>query len=68
MFSIRSKHVLAASACSRPEIGRLHRQLVDVGAGDERLLTRAGQDDDAHRIVLLQVEDDAPELVERRQS
>jgi len=37
---------------------RLHRQLVDVGAGDEGLVARAGQDDDAHAIVATQIEDD----------
>ena len=44
---------------------RLHRQLVDVGAGDERLLAGAGQDHDAHALVLLQLEDRAAQLVER---
>ena len=45
MFSIRSKTCWPRSACSLPCAGRLHRQLVDVGAGDERLLAGAGDDD-----------------------
>ena len=62
---MRSKTCWPASACSRPLDRRLHRQLVDVGAGDERLLAGAGQDDDAHAVVVLQIEDRPPQLVER---
>ena len=53
-FSIRSKHVLAAQRVLASAGRRLHRQLVDVGAGDERLLARAGDDHDAHAVVVLQ--------------
>src|SRR6185295_5082189 len=44
---------------------RLHRQLVDVGAGDERFLSRAGQYDDADVVVPFELQDDAPQLVHR---
>ena len=43
------EHVLAGERVLAARDRRLHRQLVDVGAGDERLLARAGEDDDAHR-------------------
>ena len=41
------EHVLPGERMLAAGDGRLHRELVDVGAGDERLLARAGQDDDA---------------------
>jgi hypothetical protein len=33
----------------------VHRELRDVGAGDERVLARAAQDDDANLVVALQL-------------
>ena len=45
--------------------GRLGGQLVDVGTGDERLFARAGDDDCADCVVGLEIERDAPQLVER---
>ena len=44
---------------------RLDRQLVDVGAGDERLVSRAGQYHGAHGVVVLQLQNCAAQLVER---
>ncbi len=65
MFSIRSKHVLAGERVLATAGRRLHRQLVDVRAGDERLLARAGHDDDADAFVLLEIEHRSTQLVER---
>src|SRR5207244_6811847 len=44
---------------------RLHRELVDVRACDERLFARAGHDDRAHILVTLQIEHRAAQLVNR---
>ena len=52
-FSIRSKHVLAAQRVLAAAGRRLHRQLVDVRAGDERFVAGAGQDDRPDRVVVL---------------
>ncbi len=42
-----------------------HGELVDVGAGDERLVAGSGHDDRPHAIVLLEFEHGAAQLVER---
>ena len=46
------EHVLAAPGVIAAAVGRQRRQLVDVGAGDKRLVARAGQDDGAHGRVV----------------
>ena len=61
---MRSKTCCPASACSRPTDRRLHGELVDVGARDERLVAGAGHDDRPHAIVVLQFERGAAQLVE----
>jgi len=57
--------MLAGERMLAPGHRRLHRQLVDVRAGDKRLLARPGQDDDAHGVVLLEIEDDVSQFVQR---
>ena len=57
--------VLAAHRVLAAAGRRLHRQLVDVRAGDERLLARARHDHDPDAVVVPQREDRAPQLVER---
>ena len=49
-------------ALRRPQRG----ELVDVGAGDECFFTRAGDDHDTNRRVLLQVQHGMPQFVGRR--
>ena len=44
---------------------RLHGQFLDVGAGDERLLARAGQHDRAHAGVVARRVDGRVEFVQR---
>ena len=65
MCSIEIEHVLPGDRVLAAAGRRLRRQLVDVGPGDERLLTGAGQNHRADAVVALQLEDGAPQLVER---
>ena len=62
---MQSKIGCPCRACSLPCDRRQHRQLVDVGAGDERLLARAGQHDRAHARVVLERRHGARQLGER---
>ena len=57
--SIDVEHVLPGERVLAAAVGRLHGQLVDVGAGDERLLAGAGQDDRADAGVALELEQSA---------
>src|SRR5207247_5903101 len=43
---------------------RLHGKLVDIRAGDECFLASAGQNNGTHALVLLQVENGPPQLVD----
>ena len=45
--------------------GRLLRQLVDVGAGNERLVASSGDHDDADRLVAPEIDERGLELVQR---
>jgi hypothetical protein len=57
--------VLAAKGVLLPLNGSLHRQLVDVCAGNERFLARTGQDDRAHVRVMLERQHGTAQLVQR---
>ena len=45
---------------------RLLRQLVDVGAGHERLVASAGEDDRLHGLVITSRSEDVIDLLDRR--
>ena len=58
--------MLAGERVLAPAGGRLHRELVDVRAGDERGFSPApSETDHAHAVVLLEIEDGPAQLVER---
>ena len=61
----RIEDLLAAPCMFLALDRRLHRELVDVGAGDERFFSRAREDHDAHAFILFELEDRAAQFVER---